>query len=500
MLDLFSAGDFIPHGHCYLWQPLLVWLHLLSDSAIAFAYYAISFFLVSFARQREDLPFRPLFWLFGAFIVACGTAHLMDVWTLWHPMYWLAGGLKVTTAIISVVTAVVLWQQLPQALALPSPVQWQTTNERLQVAERIAGLGNWDYDLGTQAVTWSESLFGLFGLPVAPLAPTYDAQLQMFVPESRLRLDQAVQTAARDGTPYTLELQLARPDGTVGWLLARGEAVQNAVGQVVKLVGTALDITDRKQIEAKLRALSQLKDDFLSAVSHELRSPLASIKLSTYMLELSFTQCQPPLPTVFGDAFAGKVTRYLQILQAECARELSLVNELLELQRLESGMAQPDWCPLQLGEWLPDLMTAFAARAASRDLTLQLKVPDALPPLVSDAAMLTSVLRELLTNAYKYTPPGGTLTVQTTLTDTTLQVSVSNTGMPIPPAEWSRLFEKFYRSPGRDQWQQGGTGLGLALAKGQVERLGGTLGVTSDATQTVFTVSLPLLPLSVPVV
>ncbi|XHX79288.1 MAG: hypothetical protein RBJ76_04980 [Stenomitos frigidus ULC029] len=205
MLDLFSAGDFILHGHCYLWRPLLVWLHLLSDSAIALAYYAISFFLVSLARQREDLPFRPLFWLFGAFIVACGTTHLMDVWTLWHPVYWLVASLKVVTAIISVSTAVVLFQRMPQALALPSTAQLAAVNRRLQAeieehkateaalrdreaklrkAHRIARMGHWEYDVMTESVTWSEELFRLFGATPTAHAIPYAEQLTYFLPES----------------------------------------------------------------------------------------------------------------------------------------------------------------------------------------------------------------------------------------------------------------------------------------------------------------------------
>lgn len=489
---LLGGNDFIPHGHCYRWQPTLIWLHLVADTLIALTYYAIPVTLVFFAQQRQDISCRWVFWLFGAFMVASGTAHLLDVWTLWHPTYWLAGGLKLVTALLSLAAAVTLFRLLPQALALPSFAQWETANSRLRQAERMAGLGNWDYDLRTQIVTWSEALFGLFGLPVAPVAPSYDTQLQWFQPESQAQLDQAIQTAARNGTPYTLELQLAHPDGATGWLLARGEAVRDNVGKVVKLVGTALDITERKQLEEKLRALNQLKDDFLSAVSHELRSPLASIKLSTYMLELNLGQCQPPLPDVFGSLFAVKVSRYLQILQTECERELNLVNELLELQRLEAEAVQPDWSRLQLSAWLPDLVAASEVRAASRDLTLELKVPESLPNLVSDAAMLTSVLRELLTNACKYTPPGGTIVVQAEQTDSTLQLLVSNTGTVVPPDALLRLFEKFYRLPGRDRWQQGGTGLGLTLAKQQVECLGGTLQVTSDDDQTVFCVELPL--------
>jgi PAS domain S-box-containing protein len=138
LTELWSSGPFIPHGHCYLWNTELVWLHLLSDVLIALAYYSIPLTLLYFVRKRQDLPFPQIFFLFGAFIVACGTTHLMEVWTLWHPTYWLSGAIKALTAVISLYTAAILVPLVPQALALPSPDQMALTTQALtvQIAER----------------------------------------------------------------------------------------------------------------------------------------------------------------------------------------------------------------------------------------------------------------------------------------------------------------------------------------------------------------------------
>ena len=136
--NLFASELFIPHGHCYLWKPELVGLHILSDALIALAYYSIPITLVYFVRKRHDVPFHWIFWLFGTFIIACGTTHLMEIWTLWHPTYWLSGSIKAITAIASVYTAFELVSLVPQALALPSPGQMEATNRELQhqIAER----------------------------------------------------------------------------------------------------------------------------------------------------------------------------------------------------------------------------------------------------------------------------------------------------------------------------------------------------------------------------
>ncbi len=124
----FQSSGFIPHGHCYLWKTGLVWLHIISDATIALAYYSIPILLVYFISKRKDVPFNGVFLLFGAFIIACGTGHLMEIWTLWHPDYWIAGGLKAITAIVSIYTAFALIYLIPQALTLPSPAQLEAIN------------------------------------------------------------------------------------------------------------------------------------------------------------------------------------------------------------------------------------------------------------------------------------------------------------------------------------------------------------------------------------
>ncbi|MDJ0555167.1 MAG: PAS domain S-box protein [Microcoleaceae cyanobacterium MO_207.B10] len=129
---IWTTGNFIPHGHCYLWQPGLVWLHLLSDLLIFLAYLSIPIALVYFIRKREDVPYPEIFVLFSAFIVACGLTHLMAVWTLWHPTYWLSGLIKAITAAISLFTSVKLAPLIPNLLALSSPAKLEAINQQLK--------------------------------------------------------------------------------------------------------------------------------------------------------------------------------------------------------------------------------------------------------------------------------------------------------------------------------------------------------------------------------
>ncbi|MBD0314629.1 MAG: PAS domain-containing protein, partial [Microcoleus sp. T3-bin5] len=130
--NIFSPTQYMPHGHCYLWQTPLVWLHITGDFLIAIAYFSIPAMLIYFVFKRRDVPFLGIFALFGAFIILCGTGHLLEIWTLWHSAYWLSGIEKAITALVSCYTAGSLVTLLPQFLSLRTPQELEEINIKLQ--------------------------------------------------------------------------------------------------------------------------------------------------------------------------------------------------------------------------------------------------------------------------------------------------------------------------------------------------------------------------------
>ena len=131
-LYLLFYTQYIPHGHCYLWQTPLVGMHVTADALIAIAYYLIPIFIIYFVRKIDDLPFKDIFILFGAFILSCGTTHIIEIWTLWHPNYWFYGIVKAITALISLYTAFSLLPIIPIIINLPSPKQLEELNQQLK--------------------------------------------------------------------------------------------------------------------------------------------------------------------------------------------------------------------------------------------------------------------------------------------------------------------------------------------------------------------------------
>ena len=180
---LFERG-FMPHGHCYYWRPDILWTHVLSDAVIATAYFSIPITLLYFLRRRPDVPFPAMIALFAVFIVLCGTGHLLEIWTVWQPVYALQGVEKAATALVSILTAVALVPVIPQALAMRTPAQLQVevdqavdrlreTQDRLVQNEKMASLGalvagvsheiNTPVGVGVTAASTLEQLTRRFG-------------------------------------------------------------------------------------------------------------------------------------------------------------------------------------------------------------------------------------------------------------------------------------------------------------------------------------------------
>jgi hypothetical protein len=140
---LTTTAGLIPHGFCINWTPGLLWSYVISDALIVLAYYSIPFALAYFVWQRKDLKFRWIYLMFGAFIFACGTTHLMSIVLLWQPLYWFDVSVKAATAMISVITASSLIWLIPKAIRLPSPVQLEAEiNERSEAQRSAAVIGS----------------------------------------------------------------------------------------------------------------------------------------------------------------------------------------------------------------------------------------------------------------------------------------------------------------------------------------------------------------------
>lgn len=261
------------------------------------------------------------------------------------------------------------------------------------------------------------------------------------------------------------------------------------------------------QVE-ELEKLNDLKDEFLSRVSHELRSPVANMKAAIPTLTMALQQAGilshpnsdqslggngAEIPLNLHSSLRSKVSDYLQILQDQCEREINLVNDLLDLQSLsKDSYGQRE--TLHINDWIARLVRPFQVRANNRHQSLNYEIQPNLPLLFTDIRAVERIVSELLNNACKYTPPGESILMRVGLRTNNphfIVVQVENTGIEIAESERAKIFDKFYRVPSADRWKQGGTGLGLALVQKLVEHLGGSIEVESRENKTCFSFYLP---------
>ncbi|NEO01578.1 MAG: GAF domain-containing sensor histidine kinase, partial [Moorea sp. SIO3I7] len=241
----------------------------------------------------------------------------------------------------------------------------------------------------------------------------------------------------------------------------------------------------RERIQ-ELQKLNMLKDDFLSTVSHELRTPLSNMKMAIQMLKIS--------------PESQRRQRYTEILESECYREIELINDLLDLQRLETASYQVSRTVVDLKIWLHRIVDSFCSRIQAQQQILKLTLSDNLPSVLIDKTSFGRIVTELFNNACKYTPANRQIILEffyqnnpdLIASDTVPKVifKISNQA-EIADTELPHIFDKFYRIPNADPWKRGGTGLGLALVKELVKQLDGIIQVESSQRWTTFTVQIP---------
>lgn len=278
---------------------------------------------------------------------------------------------------------------------------------------------------------------------------------------------------------------------------------------------------------ATLQRLKHLQDDFLATISHELRTPLSNIKMAIRMLENTLDRQNILKLGLL--ATSESVNYYLTLLRDQCEHELTMIDDLLNMRMIDADIYPLELTDIQILDWLPQLVESFQASVQAKQQILQVRVSPDLPPLVSDLSILTQIVSELIKNAHKHSPNNEYILVSAQLTDTTnnrlnedaqsqefpypqvssLQITVSNSGVEISLAEISRIFEPFYRithNKTADEfelldpfslhenppWRHDGTGLGLALVRKFVDYIQGKIEVTSNEGWTTFTVQLPL--------
>ena len=361
-------------------------------------------------------------------------------------------------------------------------------NERAELVTRGVGIGTWEQDLDRDEATWDAQMFLLRGLEPGPVALNDEQRLALVHPDDVARVRGLYARPDVQGRPTQVEFRVRLPDGSWRWLASRSIEIPARDGRPARRLGINWDISDAKAAEAALRdklvaqRASEAKSRFLARMSHELRTPLHAV--------LGFTQLL--LADAGGDAPDVRQRRLLHV-QTAARHLLSLIDDVLDLSSVDSGEMKLTLGAVPLDRLVADTLPLVEGAARERGVTLDAD----LPPLRAhaDATRLRQVLVNLLSNAVKYNREGGAVRVRAHEvglgSPCRVRLAVTDTGRGMTRAQQRHAFEPFNRL-GAEREGIEGTGIGLAIVKALVERMGGRVALASRAgAGTAFVVELP---------
>jgi PAS domain S-box-containing protein len=528
--DLLFPSGFMPHGYCYLWTPGLIGLHVVSDSLIALSYFSIPITLLHIALKRRDIPFSWMFMCFGAFIVACGSTHLLEVWTIWFPSYWLAGGVKATTAAVSVVTAILLIAVTPRALALPridwlmeinqrlsSEVEQQAKEEsslrrvsedlEIRVAERTAELV-----AANQSLRESELRYRTIVEHAPEAIVVLDLESGLFVDLNQnaeklflMARQELLQVGPVEVSPPY------QPDGRPSKLAATAELERALDGRIprfewthrdsrgreipceISLVrlplsgrslvrGSILDISERKQrleeihrLNAELELRVKQRTAQLEAANRDLESFTYSVSHDLRAPLRHVDGFSRILVDEFGSQLPPGALVHIDRVRKATAHMGHLVDDLLNLARVGRGTLKV--VPTDLNRVVTETIAALEADARGRKIDWRI---GRLSSVECDPGLMRQVFSNLLGNAVKFTRPreSALIEIGEIQTDGGAEIFVRDNGVGFAMKYADKLFQVFQRLHREDEFE--GTGVGLAIVHRILQKHGGTIRAESS--------------------
>jgi len=398
----------------------------------------------------------------------------------------------------------------------------------LAESQELALIGSWEWDIATGHLTWTAQTFRNFGEDPLTFTPSFENYTERLHPEDRAMMQQVVQGALLSRKPFDYYHRLIRADGSVRTLHARGRAIYDRDGKPIRMVGTGQDVTERVALEAERTALAaaeeasrQLKQlvqvleaqteelkksnrdlaqsqaeaqkanrakmEFLAVMSHELRTPLNAVNGYTDLMEMGI-----------GGSLSDAQRDYLARIKKSGKFLLGLINDVLNFARIDAASVSIKREPVQLDTILETSHMLVEPQMKARNIAYRWVAPPVTCVALGDSEKIEQVILNLLTNAVKFTDPGGAITLSCESRDGRARINVADTGRGIPASKLESVFDPFVQldrtaNPGSQQ----GVGLGLAISRALARAMGGELTAESEVGKgSVFTLDLELSPAS----
>lgn len=366
----------------------------------------------------------------------------------------------------------------------------KTVELALEVALEASRTGTFHWDIHGNQLTWDGALDRLFGLRPGQAVRSLDQFIALVHPDDRAEVIRRCERCRDAGDDFEMEFRVIYPDGSIHWLYDRGRTFLDPSGQAKTMTGACVDITEFVRVREALKLADRQKDDFLATLAHELRNPLAPLRTGLHLLQS------------FHSAAAGEAAQVLGIMQRQLDHMVHLVDDLLDIARIRQGKILLRQEPVSLQAMLDQAMEGVQTLLDAQALQVVRPSVDPALRVLGDPTRLVQVVGNLLNNAAKYTPRGGTVTLRAGAASDAgmLCIEVQDTGIGIPPDMLEHVFDRFAQVPQHVDRAQGGLGIGLSVVKGLVEMHGGRVTAESagSGTGSLFRIWLPRVEAPVP--
>jgi len=350
------------------------------------------------------------------------------------------------------------------------------SESRLAHAQRIACLGNWEWDLKTNGLLWSDEVYRIFGLTPNTFGASYDAFLERVHPDDRHLVSGAVQRALESGQPYVLTHRILTLGGEEKIVEERGEVLRNEAGEPLSMTGTVQDVTEAWRREHELsvardhaETASRSKSQFLATMSHELRTPLNAIIGFSQLIEAQ----------VEGTEHAEHHGKYARYIHESGQHLLKIINDILDVSRADVDAINPERRHFDPGAVIEAVSAMVKGKAEEKGLGLNIMADSEPLDILMDERLCRQILINLAVNAIKFTPPEGQVDIGFTIRESDIEFVVRDNGQGIAPNDLEHVFEPFFQSENEYARRHDGVGLGLTIVKRFTEIQGGSISVKS---------------------
>ncbi len=346
---------------------------------------------------------------------------------------------------------------------------------QLADAQRFAHLGTWHVDVPTNVAVWSEEACRILGRAAGGAGLTFQQFLECLHPDDRRLINACVESS--DQTLIAQDCRIINPDAAAQFIHIRGEIIRDENRKVIAATGMIQDITERQLVDAQLQQAKEFaeaaniaKSEFLANMSHEIRTPMTAIVGFADMM----LRHHPNAPDH---------AECVQTIRRNAGHLLELINEILDLSKIEAGQMSIERIRCELPQLLAEVTTLMRSRAAERALKFKLSFDGSIPQCIcTDPMRLRQILVNLLGNAIKFTISGGvdmSVSCDRTVESSVVRINVRDTGIGMNPQQLGRIFEPFTQGEQSTTRKFGGTGLGLTISRKLARLLGGDISVSS---------------------